>query len=133
MAMLPLEPVVDARGNSPPESCRDWVESRLGFREDLDSGGDTDNIDNIDTHPLNNTSLPLLGDNTSDIKMTGSVLKPLRCLTSSKSKSTKLKPLPTFDESQSHATILAAVPTTGILIKYFSKLFVYLPCILYFQ
>ena len=109
MDMLPLEPVTDARGNSPPESCRDWVESRLGFREDVDSGGGSDNIDNLTT----NTSLPLLSDTSSDTKMTGSVLKPLRCLTSSKSKSSKLKPLPTFDESQSHATILAAVPTTS--------------------
>ena len=100
MAMLPLEPVVDPRGNSPPESCRDWVESRLGFRDPTP--------DNTDTPPTN-TSLPLLSDSTSDTNINGSMLKPLRCLTS-KSKTSKLKPLPTFDESQSHSTIVAAVP-----------------------
>ena len=47
--MIPLSvSLTNTNTNNPPENCRDWVESRLGFRETEEREGDL----MINTEPL---------------------------------------------------------------------------------
>ena len=93
--MVPLEQPA-AVGVQPSDTCRQYVESRLGFtdRQTPEEDSATDNDDN-DVLTSARSSLPQLSDTMRPVTTT---------LPHSRIRSSLLKPLPAFDESSVMST-----------------------------
>ena len=89
--MVPLEQAA-AVGVQPSDTCRQYVESRLGFTEGRPQ--DCDNDDN-DVLTSAGSALPQLSDTMRPVTTT---------LPHSRSRSSLLKPLPAFDETSVMST-----------------------------